>query len=309
MEVKVNRKIVFIPCFIILFCAMSCGSKSKAPVDNFPYTERVEPTRAELVMSALLEAYPEQIEKVEFRNDDWAALIKDTWFYYAGGRLLPESELENIDIYRTHQFYNYPEDLPSWERSRSEEVRRFRNWTNNRSQNQIRRSNLFLDSIWSGSTRVEIENNLARVSFLERNIRVHKLVENQLMLVEQRILAAAETDAEVKSWIDEIGTLDAYNWRNIADTQSRSYHSYGIAIDILPRALAGRHTYWLWTIERREDWWNVPYSERYHPPNAVIKAFEYYGFIWGGKWPLFDTMHFEYRPEILLLNGMSVNRE
>jgi hypothetical protein len=29
-----------------------------------------------------------------------------------------------------------------------------------------------------------------------------------------------------------------------------------------------------------------------------------YGFIWGGKWLFFDTMHFEYRPEILILSGM-----
>jgi hypothetical protein len=38
----------------------------------------------------------------------------------------------------------------------------------------------------------------------------------------------------------------------------------------------------------------------------VMKAFEAYGFIWGGKWMFYDTMHFEYRPEILLLSNMSV---
>jgi hypothetical protein len=26
------------------------------------------------------------------------------------------------------------------------------------------------------------------------------------------------------------------------------------------------------------------------------------GFIWGGKWPMYDTMHFEYRPELILLS-------
>ncbi|MDR1839603.1 MAG: M15 family metallopeptidase, partial [Treponema sp.] len=39
-------------------------------------------------------------------------------------------------------------------------------------------------------------------------------------------------------------------------------------------------------------------------PQKVIKIFETYGFIWGGKWLFFDTMHFEYRPEILIFNGM-----
>jgi D-alanyl-D-alanine carboxypeptidase len=27
--------------------------------------------------------------------------------------------------------------------------------------------------------------------------------------------------------------------------------------------------------------------------------FEQHGFIWGGKWYHYDTMHFEYRPEII----------
>ena len=61
-------------------------------------------------------------------------------------------------------------------------------------------------------------------------------------------------------------------------------------------------TYWQWTAE----WWNVPYEKRYHPPDAVIKAFESHGFIWGGKWTLFDTMHFEYHPEIFILSGLEL---
>ena len=39
------------------------------------------------------------------------------------------------------------------------------------------------------------------------------------------------------------------------------------------------------------------------PPDSFIEAFERRGFVWGGKWFYYDTMHFEYRPEILALNG------
>jgi hypothetical protein len=28
-----------------------------------------------------------------------------------------------------------------------------------------------------------------------------------------------------------------------------------------------------------------------------VEIFERHGFIWGGKWYHYDTMHFEYRPE------------
>jgi HSP20 family protein len=34
-------------------------------------------------------------------------------------------------------------------------------------------------------------------------------------------------------------------------------------------------------------------------PQEIVSIFERQGFIWGGKWNHFDTMHFEYRPELL----------
>jgi hypothetical protein len=70
--------------------------------------------------------------------------------------------------------------------------------------------------------------------------------------------------------------------------------------------MKGLQTYWQWTADSNAEWYTVPYSGRFHPPEPVVKAFEAYGFCWGGKWPLFDTMHFEYRPEIMLMYGMPV---
>jgi len=37
-------------------------------------------------------------------------------------------------------------------------------------------------------------------------------------------------------------------------------------------------------------------------PVAVVRVFEAHGFVWGGKWRFFDTIHFEYRPELLLFS-------
>ncbi|MGC1959145.1 MAG: M15 family metallopeptidase, partial [Pseudolabrys sp.] len=34
-------------------------------------------------------------------------------------------------------------------------------------------------------------------------------------------------------------------------------------------------------------------------PIEIVRIFEKQGFIWGGYWYHFDTMHFEYRPELL----------
>jgi len=38
-------------------------------------------------------------------------------------------------------------------------------------------------------------------------------------------------------------------------------------------------------------------------PQQIVDIFERHGFIWGGKWYHYDTMHFEYRPELLGMSG------
>ena len=41
----------------------------------------------------------------------------------------------------------------------------------------------------------------------------------------------------------------------------------------------------------------IPYRNKI--PMEIVDIFEKHGFIWGGKWYHYDTMHFEYRPELL----------
>jgi hypothetical protein len=79
-----------------------------------------------------------------------------------------------------------------------------------------------------------------------------------------------------------------YNCRVIAGTNSLSMHAMGAAIDL--NSAWGR--YWRWSARP---------SARDSIPPAIIQAFEKHGFIWGGKWAHFDSFHFEYRPELILL--------
>jgi hypothetical protein len=269
-------------------------------------TEQVsaEQTRAEQVVKALAQAYPRQIERAEFRNNDWAVLLRGKWYYYAGGRMLPENMLTNAANYSPQPFYNYHAELPPWRTPSQEESARLRNMSNTRRQNPPRRPPYFFDDLWRAHNRNEAYDRVKTIRFLGNPVTVHFLILENLSLVEEQILSAARTSTQVQTWINNIASLDGWSWRDIAETQSRSYHSYGLAIDIIPRSYGGREAYWIWTSNHRPDWWNISYNERYHPPQAVIKAFETYGFIWGGKWLYYDTIHFEYRPEVLLLNGM-----
>jgi hypothetical protein len=71
-------------------------------------------------------------------------------------------------------------------------------------------------------------------------------------------------------------------------------HSYGVAIDI---NLNLSH-YWQWDCKCKDE--NVPLTYKNLISAKVVELFEKHGFIWGGKWYHYDTMHFEYRPELLL---------
>lgn len=85
-----------------------------------------------------------------------------------------------------------------------------------------------------------------------------------------------------------VPSAGTYNCRTIAGTAQRSMHSYGVAIDIA----AARSDYWRWAGGEGAGWRN-----RIDP--RIVAVFEKHGFIWGGRWSHFDTMHFEYRPELL----------
>lgn len=99
------------------------------------------------------------------------------------------------------------------------------------------------------------------------------------------------------------GQPETFEWREIAATRRLSPHSFGIAIDINVR---DAH-YWLWELQKLSSPINSetllqenalpPYQNNL--PWEIVLIFEKYGFIWGGKWRHYDTMHFEYRPELL----------
>ena len=43
-------------------------------------------------------------------------------------------------------------------------------------------------------------------------------------------------------------------------------------------------------------------------PEKIIAAFEKHGFIWGGNWYHYDTMHFEYRPDLIAIGELAKER-
>lgn len=91
-----------------------------------------------------------------------------------------------------------------------------------------------------------------------------------------------------------------YNCRPIAGTGRLSVHAFGAAIDINARF----GDYWQWAA--RPDGALV---WRNRIPREIVEIFERHGFIWGGRWYHFDSLHFEYRPELIALAKQGWPRE
>lgn len=95
-----------------------------------------------------------------------------------------------------------------------------------------------------------------------------------------------------------VPSAGTFNCRAIAGTSRMSMHAYAAAIDINVKFT----DYWRWGGARKETD-KVAYKNRI--PLEIVDVFERHGFIWGGKWYHYDTMHFEYRPEIIALSKKS----
>ncbi len=97
-----------------------------------------------------------------------------------------------------------------------------------------------------------------------------------------------------------VPSAGTFNWRVVAGTKRLSAHSFGAAIDLNTKFA----DYWLWSGGKAGA---VP-AHRNRFPKAIVDVFERHGFIWGGKWYHYDTMHFEYRPELIAIGRMAEAR-
>jgi len=112
-------------------------------------------------------------------------------------------------------------------------------------------------------------------------------------VAEQLERVSAELDLLPAAMIQFLVPMSGiYNCRPIAQTNRLSVHAFGAAIDI--NAKYG--DYWLWA--KRP---NGAITWRNQIPEKIVEIFERHGFIWGGRWYHFDSLHFEYRPELIAL--------
>ena len=154
------------------------------------------------------------------------------------------------------------------------------------------RNQAFFAKIYGDCKRGEVDRNLVPVVWLPQSA-------HQTLMV-TRINGVADRLGAISAEIERLPppiraaaypSAGVYSCRGVADNGQPSMHAFAAAIDLNLKYSA----YWLWDAGKSGG--AFPYRNRI--PLEIVNIFERHGFIWGGRWYHFDTMHFEYRPELL----------
>jgi len=144
-----------------------------------------------------------------------------------------------------------------------------------------------------GATPEEVKNKLTTIYWMPLTVNIPIKVTTVNSVHDKLKKISAECDLlphHLKKYVTKLG--GTYKWRNIQNTERLSMHSLGIAIDINTEY----SDYWL----KDDPGLDNLYKYKNSIPMEIVNIFEKYGFIWGGKWYHYDTMHFEYRPELFI---------
>jgi len=152
---------------------------------------------------------------------------------------------------------------------------------------RVRFTPLF-DAIYGDCTKGEVSRRLRTIRWLPKHNGGSVQV-TQVNGVDRALEAVSEEIDRLPHDVlaRVITKASGYQCRAIAGTNNRSMHAYGAAIDVS----VNRSDYWRWQSLTHPVWRN-------RMPVEIVRIFEKHGFIWGGRWYHFDTMHFEYRPEL-----------
>ena len=262
--------------------------ETEAPTPREDSLPRLPDLARDIRVRALLESYGPLIDSVEYLENDAVFRVAGGPIYFQDGRMLAEGHLGQGE--RFHPlFYAYSLE-PLAEPPPLTDTPVY--------------STDFLEYLF-GRTELQIRRHGVSAVFLNRRVFVNAFCLDALMAVDREVRETAERDPVVGAWVDDLEVAYSFIDKEIVGSGSRSHHAWGLAIDLVPSSHRGKQVYWRWSrVFNRRSWHRIPISERWNPPQAVIEAFERHGFGWGGKWSHFDTIHFEYRPEILAYNRM-----
>ncbi len=134
-----------------------------------------------------------------------------------------------------------------------------------------------------GKDEDEVKKSLVKVEWVDGSFIDFNQRQNASLQLIKVVDELKKLPKKYDRYLHNIG--GTFKYRFIAGTKRLSTHAFGISIDIN----AKNANYWRWEKD-------MIYKNKI--PKEIVYIFEKHGFIWGGRWYHYDTMHFEYRPEL-----------
>ena len=144
-----------------------------------------------------------------------------------------------------------------------------------------------------GYSKQDVQKKLVEIVWCPKlvNQKIKVTTVNGIDKIVKKLSEDLNNHTEYNNYLKNIA--GTFNWRKIAGTNRLSTHSFGMTIDINTKY----SNYWQWDCNCKSEKSKLTYNNKI--PKKLVEIFEKYGFIWGGNWQHYDTMHFEYRPELL----------
>ena len=281
-------------CFIIT-CATSACKKANASSSQMSVLADTTNTEDENVEQTplagdssipkgariLMSVYPDFVK--DYKNGKLVMSDGSTIVYDDGRK---KSFIELLDDADPEDMFAFKYDMKSWTpgrmqdagRSRCEEL--FKKMYGNSSGAVSRKLVPVRWPFGQATNSGGVNKNIKTVKFTTVNGANKQL---------EKVVAELEKHPELHKYLAQSG---AFYWRPVRGAKRLSAHSYGMTIDI------GVKFSDYWRTQSSNENATIAYRNKY--PHEIVEIFEKYGFIWGGRWYHYDTMHFEYRPEILM---------
>lgn len=229
--------------------------------------------RTSLIEKALTTAYPQFISAIK---DNKVIFTDGTEMKFDDGA--EKSFLQRLNNCDVEDMFSIPYKLPSPEPGYLEDAGRMRS------------EELFKKMY--GASAAQVRSNLVSVNWAGQRVQFNKNngAADSLAAVAREIARYPE----LKPYLKSSGT---FNWRPVRGSKRMSAHSYGIAFDIA----VDKSNYWQWESKSTDELRHYKYKNRI--PRKLVEIFQKHGFIWGGSWYHYDTMHFEFRPDMLIYSA------
>lgn len=274
-----NLRFLYLLIFLVIISCQDNDNLKDFSEDKSE-TIKIEKNNVEIDYSIISNpAIPEKIKRLLKVYPDYLVNADSNHIYWMDGTVMVYDDGKK----KTHEELL---DDPDIEDMLSQEYIMGEGWNNPPEKDfepgRIRNETFFLKMYGENSS--EVQSNLVNIKWVDgTNIKFNK-INGASGNLEKVIEELKQLPDEYKKYLENPG--GTFAWRNIAGTNRLSNHSFATAVDINTKY----SDYWQWS-------GNTNYTNRI--PMEIVKIFEKYGFIWGGKWYHYDTMHFEYRPELL----------